>query len=120
MDNERNRFLHEKLKMPEPWHEMKENPPYLYNPAACPSICSCGERTDSRDIPHRNPDYFAKGQAEDIIARLVELGEFGNFVEFALRQRHWELRLSESGNIAWLIQQPRFATLLYDYFKGGE
>jgi hypothetical protein len=71
---------------------------------------------------------------QDLIARLVELGEWVEFrlyaymvfSEIAEPVRVWKVWFETPGETgmaefeAWLIQQPRFANLLLGYFPGYE
>jgi hypothetical protein len=68
---------------------------------------------------HSNPDYFTM-PVEKLIARLDELDMLyglDSFLDWA--DDRW-MSMPKSNFIAWLISQPRFTTLLYEYLKKGE
>ena len=104
-----NEFLHRHLYPGECWHSgsiyREPNGNRRFGCSKCGSAAP-------------NPNYSTM-PIQDLIARLVELGEWVEFRLYAYKV--WFETPGETGMAefeAWLIQQPRFANLLLGYFPG--
>ena len=113
-----NQFIHEKLWPEKCWHEWTDNE------GDWPECKHCKCRRYHVDD---NPDYFTDEWIPKLIKRLVELGWWNNFAGYCRKVFREECNVE--GTLLWwetertmsyLIQQPRFTTLLYDYLKKGE
>lgn len=112
---DKNHYIHEKLKMG-CWHEYPS-----YVPLTLDYPCKkCGKWESEGS----NPTYSSDEWIPKLIARLVELGMWDSFYALTWFARKGLTAVMVSQYIqesaihsAWLIQQPRFRDLLYDYLK---
>ena len=101
----KNKLIHEKLEMG-CWHTLDKK---LLK-------CKCGVKG-----PSANPDYSLDEWIPRLIKRLKELNSWKGFHLYAERAYpRMTINVQPYNLTSWLVQQPRFRDLLYDYLKEKE
>ena len=116
MTQEINKAFHEALGKKD-WHELRENPAYLFDERAPASLCSCGKTVnDFADWKHDNPDYCS--DARLVIEAMRERNEDTEFIWFAVAVYPHNLKYKECAITDLIMDKTgKLAVLAYEWLN---